>query len=44
MAFAYATAHGMGRASACAWLLAIIIIIVTRINFKLSDYWVCYDS
>lgn len=44
MAFVNATADGMGRASACAWILAILILIVTRVNFKLSDYWVCYDS
>lgn len=44
MGFAQTQEHGMGRASACAWILAILIIIVTRLNFKLSDYWVCYDS
>lgn len=44
MAFAYSTANGMGVASACAWLLALLIIVVTKINFKLSDYWVCYDT
>ena len=44
MAFVEAKIHGMGRASACAWLLAIIIIVVTKVSFKLSDYWVCYDN
>lgn len=36
--------YGLGRASACAWVLAIFIFILTRINFKLGDYWVCYDN
>lgn len=44
MAFADTQKHGMGRASACAWILALLIIGVTKINFKLSDYWVCYDT
>ena len=44
MAFVNTTAHGMGKASACAWILAILIVAVTRLNFKLSDYWVCYDN
>ena len=44
MAFVNTTAHGMGKASACAWILAVLIVAVTRINFKLSDYWVCYDN
>ncbi len=44
MAFAYGQEHGMGRASACAWILALLIVGVTRLNFKLGDYWVCYDN
>ena len=44
MAFVEAKLHGMGKASACAWLLAIIIMVVTKVSFKLSDYWVCYDA
>lgn len=36
--------YGLGKASAAAWILAIIIVIITRINFKLGDYWVCYDN
>jgi multiple sugar transport system permease protein len=39
-AFSY---HQMGRASAAAWLLAILIMIITAINFKLGDKWVSYD-
>ncbi len=32
-----------GQASAVAWLLAIIILIITAINFTVSKYWVSYD-
>lgn len=34
----------MGPASATAWLLAIIILVFTVINFALSKLWVSYDS
>lgn len=44
MAFAYAQSYGMGVASACAWLLALLIMVITKVMFKLSDYWVCYDT
>jgi len=33
----------MGYASAMGWLVGIIIIIITVINFKMSDKWVQYD-
>lgn len=33
----------MGAASAVAWLLAILIIIITILNFALSKKWVKYD-
>ena len=33
----------MGAASAVAWLLAIMIIIITILNFALSKKWVKYD-
>lgn len=36
--------YGPGLASSCAWVLAIIIFVMTRVNFKLSDYWVHYDD
>ena len=39
-AFAY---HNMGTASATAWMLSIIIIIITALNFALSKKWVKYD-
>lgn len=44
MAFNDPYQYGLGKASAAAWILAILIVIVTRINFKLGDYWVCYDN
>ncbi len=44
MGFVETQKHGMGRASACAWILAILIFIVTKVSFKLSDYWVSYDN
>ncbi len=31
------------QASAVAWLLAIIILIITAINFTVSKFWVSYD-
>lgn len=33
----------MGQASAVAWLLAILIIIITILNFAFSKKWVKYD-
>lgn len=44
MAFDKPFLHGLGRASACAWILAIIIGVITIIIFKFSKYWVCYDD
>lgn len=35
--------HNMGHASAVAWLLALLILGITAINFKLSKKWVSYD-
>lgn len=35
--------EGQGKASAAAWLLALVIIAITRFNFKLGDSWVNYD-
>ena len=34
----------MGYASALAWLLVLIIGVITAINFWLSKYWVHYDD
>lgn len=35
--------YNMGVASATAWLLAIIIVALTVVNFALSRLWVSYD-
>ena len=35
--------YQMGIASATAWLLAIIIVVLTVVNFALSRLWVKYD-
>ena len=35
--------YGYGIASAAAWILALVIFIITRINFKLQEKWVSYD-
>lgn len=34
---------GLGYGSAAGWIIAIIIIFVTWLNFKLSDKWTNYD-
>lgn len=33
----------LGYASALAWVIGILIMVITLINFKLSDKWVSYD-
>ena len=30
-------------ACALSWIVAIFILIITRINFRLGQKWVCYD-
>lgn len=42
MGFENVIIYGMGLASAVAWILAIFIIGITFVNFKLSDKWVHY--
>jgi multiple sugar transport system permease protein len=34
----------MGYASAMAWVLLVIIAIITRLNFYFSDKWVFYEE
>ena len=43
MAFTNTATEGLGLGSALSWIVAIAIIIITRINFKISDKWVSYD-
>lgn len=35
--------YNMGVASATAWLLALIIVVLTVVNFAVSKLWVSYD-
>ena len=35
--------YGYGIASSAAWLLALVIFVITRLNFKLQEKWVSYD-
>lgn len=43
MMFATPHLHGFGLASAIGWVLGICIFIITKINMKLQEKWVCYD-
>ncbi len=43
MIFVRSYSHGYGLAAAAGWILTIIILIVTRINMKAQEKWVCYD-
>lgn len=37
------TDDGFGVASALSWMMAIVVMVVTFLNFKLSKKWVYYD-
>ena len=37
------TEKGYGIAAAASWILAILILVLTRVNFRLAKKWVCYD-
>ena len=43
MAFNYTISMGMGMACALSWVAALFILLVTRVNFRLSKLWVHYD-
>ncbi len=43
MAFKDTISYGMGYASATAWILSVLIILLTVINFKVSKKWVYED-
>ena len=43
MAFENSYTYGFGIASACAWVLTVVILLVTRLNLRLQRRWVCYD-
>ena len=41
--FTWMFRYGIGYGSAIAWVLAVLIIILTALNFKLQKKWVHYD-
>ena len=43
MAYVSYGSDGLGIASALSWMMAIVIMIITFLNFKLSKKWVHYD-
>lgn len=43
MIFEKSYEFGYGIGSAAAWILALIIFIITRVNMKLQEKWVSYD-
>ncbi len=43
MAFQATASQGFGLSCALSWVVAIFIMLLTRLNFKLSKLWVCYD-
>ena len=44
MAFTSMATDGMGLGCALALMLAIFIITLNKLNFRLGDRWVCYDE
>ncbi len=43
MIFVNPRSFGYGMASAAGWLLATVIFIVSQVNLKTQEKWVCYD-
>lgn len=43
MAFVYTPTMGFGMACALSWVTALFIMVITKINFKLGEFWVHYD-
>ncbi len=43
MVFVRGYQHGYGMAAAAGWILAIVVLIVTRINLRTQKRWVNYD-
>jgi len=43
MAFTYTATEGLGMGSALSWIVALMIILINRINFWLAKKWVHYD-
>ena len=43
MSFTYTATEGLGLGSALSWIVAIMIILISRLNFWLGKKWVNYD-
>ena len=43
MAFTHTATMGMGMSCALSWFVALFILLVTRLNFWASRFWVNYD-
>ena len=43
MAFVDIMTDGMGKGCALGWIIAIVVIVITRLQFKISEKWVSYD-
>lgn len=43
MAFTARITQGFGLSAASAWVLTLVILIITRLNFRISKLWVNYD-
>lgn len=43
MIFENSYKYGYGLAAAAGWILAIIVLVITRINLKMQERWVNYD-
>ena len=43
MSFTYTATEGLGLGSALSWIVAIMIILISRLNFWLGKKWVSYD-
>ena len=44
MGFRNTFSYGMGYAAAAAWIVAVFVIALTVVNFKVSKKWVHYDE
>lgn len=44
MAFTSIATDGLGLGCALAFMMAIFIITLNKLNFRLGDRWVCYDT
>ena len=43
MAFVNTATEGLGLACALTWVMSIGVLLITFLNFKLSNKWVYYD-